>query len=124
MSSNRLIYDSCAYDQKLGDNKNIFNYDMMINKFESCAKCVDKDEVDMQRLAKRVDLESDLRFFPHRYSLCNENKFKPCYTQKGGCKPMKNLTHDLCRYDMVNMWNIPRKYNTIWKVDTNVCNKK
>lgn len=125
MSSNRLIYDSCAYDQKLGDNKNIFNYDMLISKYESCAKCVDKDEVDMQRLPSRVDLESELRIYPNRLTNCSNKKYIPCNLKKeGGCKMQKHITHRLCDRDMLNTFNIPRFYNNIWKVDTNVCNKK
>ena len=44
MSSNRLMYDSCAYKQKLGESTSPLNYNLYTGKYENCAKC-------------RVDLE-------------------------------------------------------------------
>ena len=39
MSSNRLMYDSCAYKQKLGESTSPLNYNLYTGKYENCAKC-------------------------------------------------------------------------------------
>ena len=39
MSSNRLMYDTCAYKQKLNESTEPLNYSLYTGKYENCAKC-------------------------------------------------------------------------------------
>ena len=39
MSSNRLMYDSCAYQKAINESTGPFSYAMYTGKYENCAKC-------------------------------------------------------------------------------------
>ena len=39
MSSNRLMYDSCAYQKAISESTGSFAYAMYTGKYENCAKC-------------------------------------------------------------------------------------
>ena len=66
MSSNHLIYDKCAYAQKMNSVDNIYSYAMYNGKYDNSAKC--RLEFGMPCSTQvslysgnLVDLESDLR---------------------------------------------------------------
>ena len=66
MSSNRLIYDTCAYKKRLLESTGPLNYSMYTGKYENCAKCrVEFGTVGGNGVSlfngNLVDLESDLR---------------------------------------------------------------
>ena len=80
MSSNRLIYDGCAYKQRLTESTNPLAYQLNILKFESCNKC--RHELGIiggsnvsEPLSQLVDLESDLRGQTRILSNCPEKKY-------------------------------------------------
>ena len=64
MSSNRLKFDPCAYNQKLGESRNMMNYTMYPGKFENTSKCqvqrgiIGGSTASMYR-GNQTDLESD-----------------------------------------------------------------
>ena len=66
MSSNRLMYDSCAYEKSLQQSTSPLNYALYTGKYENTAKCriefglVGGNGVS-QYSGNLVDLESDLR---------------------------------------------------------------
>ena len=66
MSSNRLIYDTCAYKAEITQSSNTLNYVLDPMKYENCKKCrmelgiVGGNEVS-QIKGNLVDLENDLR---------------------------------------------------------------
>lgn len=82
MSSNRLKFDPCAYNQKLGESRNMMNYTMYPGKFENTSKCqvqrgiIGGSTASMYR-GNQTDLESDLRGQTYPGSLCACHKYSP-----------------------------------------------
>jgi hypothetical protein len=125
MSSNKLIYDSCAYSLRVNDNKDIFKYQVYVPKFENCTKCKTSAEEDRQRMSNRVDLESELRDQTRLSTLCPSKKYLPCgFGNSDACKTYPTITPSLCEREIVQ-WDkhIPsnRLYDTTFKADTETC---
>ena len=82
MSSNRLIYDNCAYKKNLQESTSPLNYSLYPGKFENCSKCrielgvVGGNSVSLFS-GNLVDLESDLRGQTRPASLCPKEKYQP-----------------------------------------------
>lgn len=128
MSSNKMIYDSCAYGLRLNDNRDVFHYYVYTPKYENCTKCITGSEKDRQRMAIRVDLESDLRDQTRLNSLCPSKKYLPCgYGNADACKVYPTITPYLCEREIVQWDNhIPKNriYPTAYKTDTRTCARK
>jgi hypothetical protein len=82
MSSNRLIYDSCAYKKTLDESVGPFSYSMYPGKYENCAKCrIELGQVGGNGVSiysgNLVDLESDLRGQSRPNTLCPSLKYQP-----------------------------------------------
>jgi len=82
MSSNRLMYDTCAYEKNLNQSTGPFAYSMYTGKYENCAKCrIELGQVGGNGVSvfsgNLVDLESDLRGQTRPASLCPKNKYQP-----------------------------------------------
>jgi hypothetical protein len=125
MSSNRLIYDNCAYSLKLNDNKDQFSYHVYTPKFENCTKCKFSKEEDRQRMASRVELESELKEQTRISSLCPSKKFLPCgFGGTDACKTYPTVTPYLCERDIVQ-WDkhlpLNRLYDITFKSETQIC---
>ena len=82
MSSNRLIYDTCAYKKKLDQSTSPLQYHLNPLKYENCNKC--RIELGMvsgpstsQIKGNLVDLENELRGLNRLLSHCDSKKFKP-----------------------------------------------
>lgn len=88
---NQLIYDSCAYKQKLNANAAISNYAMYDGKYQHNAPCriqlgqVGGNGVSLYN-GNMVDLESDLKGITRNLSLCNKSKYQPKCRQCYKCK--------------------------------------
>tara|TARA_B100001175_G_C19469870_1_gene621155 strand:+ start:1222 stop:1635 length:414 start_codon:yes stop_codon:yes gene_type:complete len=88
MSSNRLIYDSCAYQKELQQSTSPLDYALYTGKYENTAKCrmelgvVGGNGVS-QFSGNLVDLESDLRGQTRDATLCPCRKYSP--SGKEGC---------------------------------------
>ncbi len=82
MSSNRLIYDKCAYDRKLKESTSPLDYNLYGGKFENTAKCriefgtVGGNGVSIHS-GNLVDLESELRGQTRLNSLCPSTRYDP-----------------------------------------------
>ena len=82
MSSNRLIYDSCAYQKNLQQSTSPLNYMLYTGKYENCAKCriefgvVGGNGVSLFS-GNLVDLESELRGQNRQASLCPQTMYHP-----------------------------------------------
>lgn len=82
MSSNRLIYDSCAYQKNLQQSTSPLDYMLYTGKYENCAKCriefgvVGGNGVSLFS-GNLVDLESDLRGQTRQASLCPSTMYVP-----------------------------------------------
>ena len=81
MSSNRLIYDTCAYKAEITQSSNTLNYVLDPMKYENCKKCrmelgiIGGNEVS-QIKGNLVDLENDLRGQTRLNSRCPLKKFQ------------------------------------------------
>jgi hypothetical protein len=98
MSSNRLIYDTCAYKKELDQSTGSLSYNLNPIKFENCSKCrmelgVVGGSAVSQIKGNMVDLESDLRGQTYPASHCPSKHYQPsCPTTIGdACQP-KQIT--------------------------------
>ena len=86
-SSNRLIYDKCAYDKDLSESVAPLNYRMYSGAHENCNKCK-HDKI--YRPFDLVDQESELKNITRANTRCPEFKYNPnCKACKKGCKRCK-----------------------------------
>ena len=82
MSSNRLIYDSCAYQKELQQSTDPLDYALYTGKYENSAKCrIELGSVGGNGVSlfngNLVDLESDLRGQTREASLCPSKHYQP-----------------------------------------------
>jgi len=98
MSSNRLIYDTCAYKKSLDQSVGPLSYLLNPIKYENCSKC--RMELGLvggtnvsQIKGNLVDLENDLRGQTRPASLCPSKHYQPNCPDKIGdaCQP-KQIT--------------------------------
>ena len=80
MSSNRLIYDTCAYKQNLEQSVGPLAYQLYPGRFENCNKCrIELGTVGGTAVShikgNLVDLEGDLLGITRKASLCPQQKF-------------------------------------------------
>jgi hypothetical protein len=94
MSSNRLIYDNCEYNTKLGESVGPLEYMLNPMQYENCNKCrIELGVVGGNNVShvkgNLVDLESDLMGVTRKASLCPSRKFKSiCATSDpNNCQP-------------------------------------
>lgn len=120
MSSNRLIYDNCAYQKTLQQSTGPLEYMLYNGKYENCAKCrIEFGTVGGNGVSlfsgNLVDLESDLRGQTRQASLCPNTMYLPpskpikmshqpsCQMQYYPTQPMpKPITPTKCNYDNMN----------------------
>jgi hypothetical protein len=106
MSSNRLIYDTCAYKKSLEESVSPYYYAMYPGKYENCSKCrIELGVVGGNNVSlfagNLVDLESDLRGQNRPASMCPKYKYTPdC---KSSCKPSNDGLPCRVQPKMVNL---------------------
>jgi hypothetical protein len=91
MSSNRMMYDNCAYEQRLNQSTGPGNYMMYPGKYENSAKCrMQLGQVGGNGVSiydgNMVDLESDLLGINRQASQCNKSKYHPKCKRCNQCK--------------------------------------
>jgi hypothetical protein len=89
MSSNRLMYDTCAYKKNLSESVYSGNYALYPGKFQHSAKCRIEFGLNSGRESNQngwgvsipngnlVDLESDLRGQTRQNTHCQTKKYQP-----------------------------------------------
>lgn len=85
MSSNRLTYDGCSYEQRLNQSMGPGNYVMYPGKYENKNMCrIQLGQVGGNGVSlydgNMVDLESNLFGIDRRASLCDKSKYQPSCT--------------------------------------------
>ena len=85
MSSNRLIYDNCAFNQQLHDSVTPLSYRLFLGQYQNKKKC-HAEKNPMENMGSRVDLESVLRNQDRYNSKCNEHKYTPICHNPKQCK--------------------------------------
>lgn len=94
MSSNRLIYDTCAYKQNLNQSTSPLSYTLSTDRYENCNKCrmelglVGGTNVSHIK-GNLVDLETELRGITRKASLCSSQKYnnKCAASDDETCRP-------------------------------------
>lgn len=78
--NNRLIYDECNYQEKLGTSVSSINYQLYGGKFLNCGNCTTEDVCGSDKTiqnsmtekhVKRIELESKLRGFNPKRNGCS-----------------------------------------------------
>jgi len=94
MSSNHLMYDTCAYKKRLDQSTGPLSYILYPGKYNHCAKCrIELGSVGGNGVSlytgNLVDLENDLRGQTRPASSCPDKKYTP------RCKTCRNCTEGL-----------------------------
>jgi len=76
-SSNRQIYDNCAYQLRLTQSTDPLSWMLYDGKYENCGKCIYKDQFWRPFDKEIVDRESELRNITRPASKCNQYQYKP-----------------------------------------------
>lgn len=100
MSSNRLIYDTCAYKKELDQSTGPLSYTLNPIKYENCNQCrmelgIVGGTAVSQIKGNIVDLENDLRGQSRSASLCPSKHYQPgCGPDRIGteCQPAQIVT--------------------------------
>ena len=77
MSSNRLIYDKCAYAATIKESTGPLEYNLYKGKFENCKQCPVGEFSNNLEFGSRADTESELYGLTRLGSLCPSLKFDP-----------------------------------------------
>jgi hypothetical protein len=116
-SSNRLIYDECAYAQKLGDSTSPFQYRTYMGMYENCEKCV-QDKFWRPFDAEIVDVESELKNISRPATKCASLKYHPACKKSDMCIS----TYDNSRPVVLNRDVCPVVKNNIPRMSSNGLN--
>ena len=84
-SSNRLIYDNCAYQKRLYESTAPLDYQLYQGKFENCKKCVQDKFWTPYKL---VDIETELRNQNRPATHCDLRDLFPVFPSR---------VHTVCR---------------------------
>jgi len=77
MSSNRLIYDKCAYAATVKESTGPLEYNLFKGKYELCKKCDVGDFTNSLEFGSRADTESELYGLNRPGTRCPSLKFDP-----------------------------------------------
>ena len=77
MSSNRLIYDNCAYASIIHDSVSQLDYNIFMPKFENKTNCPVRDYTCNLDFNSRADVESELQGLNRPGTLCQSLKYNP-----------------------------------------------
>lgn len=112
--SSKLMYDECAYAQKLNDSKSPYEYRTYVGMYENGDKCK-LDKYWRPYDAEIVDVESELKNISRPASKCTELKYQPGCKKSNSCistfdssRPVI-LDRDVCP---IVSNNIPRQTST------------
>lgn len=77
MSSNRLIYDKCAYATEMKESTGPLEYNLFMGKFENCKQCSVGDYTNNLEFGVKTDVENELLGLSRHLTKCPELKFDP-----------------------------------------------
>ena len=75
MSSNRLIYDKCAYAAEIKESTEPLHYNLFAGKYESCKQCTVGDFTNNLPFGPKTDTESELLGLTRPSTKCPSLKF-------------------------------------------------
>jgi hypothetical protein len=76
MSSNRLIYDNCAYATELKESVSPLEYNLFMGKYETCDQCPVGDYPNILKFNERTLVENELYGLLRPNTKCPSNKYK------------------------------------------------
>ena len=77
MSSNRLIYDTCAYATDVKESVGPLEYNLFKGKYELCKQCAVGDFTNNIEFESRADVENELFGLARPNTLCPSLKYNP-----------------------------------------------
>jgi hypothetical protein len=77
MSSNRLIYDKCAYATEIKESTSPLEYNLFKGKYENSIQCPVGDFTNIIEFGVRADMENELYGLNRLGSLCPSEKYNP-----------------------------------------------
>lgn len=77
MSSNRLIYDKCAYATTIKESTSPLEYNLYRGKYENCKQCSVGDHTNNLEFGSRASAESELHGLTRPGTLCPSLKYDP-----------------------------------------------
>ena len=77
MSSNRLIYDKCAYAKEIQESTSPLEYNLLVDKYENNKKCKISNFTNILPFNERADVESELYGLNRPGTLCPSLKYNP-----------------------------------------------
>jgi hypothetical protein len=77
MSSNRLIYDKCAYATEIKESTGPLEYNLFKGKYENCKQCPVGDFTNILDPGQRAEVESELFGINLQGTKCPELKYNP-----------------------------------------------
>ena len=114
MSSNRLIYDKCAYATEIKESTGSLEYNLFRGKFENCQQCPVGDHTNILEFGSRAETESELHGITRLNSKCPANK----YDKDSGFKGPNLSAAKMCE----NIYYITP--NNLEKPTSNMLNEK
>lgn len=82
-SSNKPMYDNCAYQKKLYESTTPLTYQLYDGKFENCKKCHFEDQ--FWRPYDLVNIESELKNITRSATQCPQFKYNPSCPKSKSC---------------------------------------
>jgi len=82
MSSNRLIYDKCAYATEIKESTEPLEYNLFLGKFENCKQCPVGDFPNVLPFGPKADTESELLGLTRPNTKCPGLKYEANSTFK------------------------------------------
>ena len=76
MSSNRLIYDRCAYATEIKESTEPLEYNLFLGKFENCNQCPVGNHLNVLPFGPKADTESELWGINRLNTKCPDKKFQ------------------------------------------------
>ena len=97
MSSNRLIYDKCAYATEIKESTGPLEYNLFKGKYENCKQCSVGQFTNILEFGPRADVESELYGLNRLGTKCPQLKFDPSkefkYPELSPAKMCENIHH-------------------------------
>jgi hypothetical protein len=75
MSSNRLIYDKCAYATEIKESTGSLEYNLFLGKFENCTQCLGGDFTNNLPFGPKTQTESELLGLTRPNTKCPSLKY-------------------------------------------------
>ena len=112
MSSNRLIYDKCAYAKEIAESTSPLDYYLFKDKYEHKVNCNLADFPTILPLDTRATVENELYGLDRLNTLCPERKYNahsayknPGFTPPRLCEKIYYLTPNNMSKPTTNMLN-------------------